>query len=157
MKKFILIILTILVISSCQKQPERSDESPIFISGNFFEDFNDEQMIKTLSGKIIAGDTIAYAALKEIYFNSGHSKEFLYYSITMANNFQYYDAYFTTYIILRTDIIDSTNVASNKIANDYLLKAFELGHKDANYEMKDRFPESNNLESGNNLLNHTNK
>lgn len=138
---FLLILITI-IYSSCTNQKQEVTEKPIneSPSQSYFTKFNDEEKRKELVYKVSAeGDTLAYNELWDIYTYSGHSNEFLKISLVMADNFNFPQAYFDTYHLLKTDVIDSSNVNTNRMANYYLLKAHEL--KDINSEspLKERF------------------
>lgn len=107
-------------------------EQAISPSKSYLADFNNSKKVRELSGRIAEKEnTLAYNELKEIYFFSSHSEDFLRNSLIMADNFDYSKAYFDMYFILKNDIIDSITIKTNKLANYYLLKAYEKGVEDA--------------------------
>ncbi len=138
-KKLILIIIVIGFSCSEKEQKSKIEESP---STSYFKQFNDESLRRDLSRKVFSeGDTLAYNKLWDMYFHSGHSNDFLRIAMVMSNDFGYSRAYSDTYIILKTDIINKANIKSNKIADYYLLKAYELNPEKTNSLMKERFGE----------------
>lgn len=74
-----------------------------------------------------------------MYFYSGHSNDFLRIAMIMSNDFNYPQAYHDTYTILKTDVINKANLKSNRLANYYLLKAYELKFDDLESTVKNRF------------------
>lgn len=100
------------------------------VSMNYVQDslFNNDSLRSSLQEKIInSGDTIAYSELSSIYIS--FPKEFLYYSMVMANDYNYSPAYYDIYWILKTDSKNDNGV--NRLANYYLLRACELNNNDA--------------------------
>lgn len=143
MKGFFFTTIGILIccFTSCEKRESKEKiEEGISPAKSYFEDFNNDKKIRELSAKIAEkGDTLAYNELKEIYFFSSHTRDFLRNSLLMANNFDYPEAYFDVYFILKDDLINGSNVKSNKLANFYLLKSKEKGVQSAESIVKERF------------------
>jgi hypothetical protein len=149
MKRSLIVLLFIVIACNNEekKQPEskkpiRDDVTAVSTATVYLPKYNDLELMKKLSDKILTeGDTIAFNEMKGIYILSTHTKDFLYYSIIMGDRYNYNEAYMTTYFIMHSDIVDKTNIKQNKLANYYLLKAYEGGHKDAMYILKERFPD----------------
>lgn len=156
-----LIVLTIIVnfFTFCEKKEVKRNEDFSFSpSKPYLNDFNNRKKINNLFNKIlIGGDTIAYKELKDIYVYSGHGDDFLYCTLIMANNFNYSQAYFDAYIILKTDKFNSTNIKTNKLANYYLLRAHENDVKDIKFSLKERFGDLSNLPKADNYWLEINK
>lgn len=139
MKKCIYLLVIVIFIIACKK--ENLQESPNTTpSEEYFDEYHNEVMINDLKEKIIfKGDTTAFWKLADIYMISGHQSEFLYYSLRIAEDYEYHEGYYIAYSILHTDVINPTNENTNKLANYYLLKAYEEGNKSAKRNIKLRF------------------
>ena len=138
MKKniFFYSLFIIINIYSCQKNKE--DNTSITPSKDTYDDFYNNNKIKALSKKILfEQDITAYNSLERIYLESGHSKDFLFYSLRMAEDSNYAEASFTTYFILHSN--DEKDIKINKLAIYYLIKAYELGSDSAILEITEFF------------------
>ncbi len=153
------IIFGLFIISFCscnnkdsnKKIPTSSETSTHKMYSKLYLN---ENKVKKLIRKIEKeGDSIAFDSLKEIYYNSGHKKEFLYYSMYMANAYKYNYAFYTNYSLLMSDVITKENKINNIYANYYLLKSYELGYKRAFGAIKERFGESEKFLSSEEYLN----
>jgi hypothetical protein len=134
--KNISLVVIICIFFSCndkkvekEKKITKSDEgvSTLSVYNKRYRDFKSK------------GDTIAFIELEEIYFNSGHGEEFLYYAIFMANAYNYSGGYLSVYRILHTDFGKEKYKLNDRLANYYLLKAYELGNRSAGYSIEERF------------------
>lgn len=143
-----LIILGLYFLFSCQNRENLMDRQPKkdtivnmgSSSSQFQEELEDQNLIRELSDKVtIHGDTVAFKHLQSIYVFSGHEDEFFYYTYIMAEQFEYPEAYYENYFILKTDIRNDSNKRRNAIADYYLLKAYESGYPSAIYSVKKRF------------------
>lgn len=139
--KLNIIFILIFSLLSCENkknQPEvNTGESTYSVYSKEYRDFDKmKRLKKAVKSK---GDTIAFIELEEIYFNSGHREEFLYYAIFMANTYNYSGAYMSVYRILHTDLGTEKYKLNDRLANYYLLKAYELGNKSAGFSIEDRF------------------
>jgi hypothetical protein len=143
-KKTPLLILIFFVLACENKKDNNLTVSASNQSTSTFSIYNKEyqnsdrieELKKTIA---IKGDTIAFLKLKEIYYNSGHRDEFLYTAIFMSNAYKYSEAYFTVYSILKTDYGKEKYKVNDKLANYYLLKAYELDNKSASFAIEERF------------------
>ncbi len=70
----------------------------------------------------------------------------------MANVYNYDYAFYTSYSILMTDIINEKNEINNVYANYYLLKSYELGYKEAYSTIEERFGKSERFISSKDYL-----
>jgi len=161
-----LIFLLLISIISCEKNKENLDKtvgSSIEGSNEKFEQ-NDSRQYYTVNKQyyplitkaINQGDTISYDAVSRIVDLEGGHIEFFYYSLLMANKHNYSKACYDVYYILnkyKDGVVNHVNAYSfdnetQRLANYYLLKASELGYKDAKYQVKEIFgediPNSNN-------------
>lgn len=80
------------------------------------------------------GDTSAYYELSVSYFDHSIQEEFLFYSLIMANKYDYPQAYFDVYFYLTqifSSDINNIDESSANLAIYYLLKANEKGHHQA--------------------------
>lgn len=140
-----LLVLICMLFSCNNKKAEKEininkpDESSNTVSfyNKKYKDFDKmEALKKAIKSK---GDTIAFIELEEIYFNSRHGEEFLYYAIFMANAYNYGGGYMAVYRILRTGYGEEKYKFNDRLANYYLLKAYELGNRSAANNIEDRF------------------
>jgi hypothetical protein len=123
---------------SCNEKEANTAISP---AKQWYDQYNDEAKLKQLKSKIQNGDTIAFNEMQDIYILSDHANEFLYYSIYMAQVYEYSEAYNTAYFILHTDTENAQYEKLDKTANYYLLKAYELGNISAKNAIQSRFPD----------------
>lgn len=142
----ILFVISFICLLACNKNDEKLSRdkevglTEINTHEFYYKKFYDENRSKNLVKKVInEGDTIAFEELKEIYYNSENRREFLYYSLFMANVYNYNYAFYTCYSLLMTDIITEHNKVNNIYANYYLLKSYELGYKEDLYSLEQRF------------------
>lgn len=147
MKLKFKIVIVFFVFYACNKKNNNHKNNEYEESTNTFsfynEKFMDDVQIEKLKNAVQEkGDTLAFKELEEIYFNSGHRKEFLYYALFMSNAYNYKQAYYSVYRILHTDFGEEKYKYNDKLANYYLLKAYELGSKNAIYNIEERFPKS---------------
>jgi hypothetical protein len=126
----------LMILVSCKQKNEEQGISPSKVSF--------DQYVKTIQNnqfweKAYAGDTLAYNEIKNIYFDSGQYKEFLYYAMIMSEKNNFSQAYYDTYFILKTDSMTEDNNKSNILANFYLLKAYENNSDEAKRAINQRF------------------
>lgn len=94
------------------------------------------------------GDFTAYNKISNDYLQRLKNYELYYYALIMANKHQCPEAYEQLYFILTSPaLVDGVNMISNDSvtrnqAMFYLLKAYELGSKDAQYSIQDLFGDS---------------
>lgn len=150
--KQILKFFSLFLLFSCQNKEElttiQSRKSDTIYVGSpsyqFQKEFEDVNLIRELSERVtVKGDSIAFKHLQSIYIFSGHEDEFFFYSYIMAIKFEYPEAYYQNYSILKTDIKDDDFRERNAHANYYLLKAYESGYRDAIIEVEERFDTKN--------------
>jgi hypothetical protein len=145
MKSIIYILSLFFTIISCHKKEDKKDfkgisNKNVSTISVYTEQFGNFQKLDSLKNLIEAkGDTTAFLELEEIYFNSEHSEEFLYYALFMSNAYNYSESYYSIYRILHTDFGKEKYKISDKLANYYLLKAYELGSKNAFNTVMERF------------------
>jgi hypothetical protein len=137
----ILGLISFIYLTSCNKNQNEINPNDIATSTvmSSLEDFNNISNNRELASSIAKGDTIAYKKLKEIYFDSGHAMDFLKYSIIMANNFNYPESCYDSYQLLKNEYINENNKMTNKLANFYLLRSYEMGIEEAKSNVKKRF------------------
>lgn len=147
MKLILKVLVLVFILNSCNRKAKgdniKTNENKETV--NTFSFYNKEYENVDKIGKLkkaieIKGDTLAFLELEEIYFNSGHRDEFLYYAVFMSNAYDYSGAYYTCYKILHTDFGKEKYETNDKLANYYLLKAYEKGNKSSIYNIEERFP-----------------
>lgn len=135
MKKIICVVSVIIFFVSCNKKVEEFTPAQ-----KYLKDFDNNKKMAELSNKVLnEGDTIAFWEMADIYALSGHQKEFLFYTLRMATDYEFHGAYYEAYFILHTDYDIERHKVVNKMANYYLLKSYELGNKGAKSSIKERF------------------
>lgn len=145
-KLFILSIYTLVVSCNKKANTENSKETvkshvekTVSPSSLYFEDYKNYALIKELTSKSNDGDTLAYRKMKDIFFYSGHIKEFLYHAIVMSDKHNFSSAYYDVYTILYSSHYPESK--SSKLANYYLFKAYEENANHAESTIKERFGE----------------
>ncbi|RWW96700.1 hypothetical protein [Flavobacterium cerinum] len=134
MKNYLLLLL--LLVISCNEKVESKKNTAM--GSAFYEGYRNEPKLEELwKSAYKKGDTISYLEMMDIFVLSGHENEFLYYAICMADKHNYRHANIEVYDILRK--LPERNDRMNKIANYYLLRAIESGHKGAIRDLKERF------------------
>jgi|LakMenE18May11ns_1017448.scaffolds.fasta_scaffold9866256_2 hypothetical protein len=143
---FILTVCTLIISCNKKANPEvdkevikSKNEKTISPSSSYFEDYKNNEVIKVLTSKVSDGDTLAYRKLKDIFFYSGHVKEFLYNAILMSDRHNYPSADYDVYTILYSSRYPESK--SSKLANYYLFKAYEKNANHAESTIKERFGE----------------
>jgi hypothetical protein len=80
----------LIVFFSCQgESTDLIENQAIEINHDFYIMYKDFGLIDSLQSQIYEGDTLAYEAMKEIYFLAGRSNEFLYYSLLFYEKYKY--------------------------------------------------------------------
>ena len=152
-----ILLFSLLILYSCNK---KSDVKTAISTPELYKSIkDDEKLITELKSKVYTGDTIAYYKLRDIYFNSGYAKEFLYYSIFMAENYNYSVAFRDSYKAFNEISSTEENDTINKISNYYLLKAFESKAKRIDYEeeFEKRFGSIENVPNSKDYIESTKK
>ncbi|MCW8309703.1 hypothetical protein K7A41_00515 [Sphingobacterium sp. InxBP1] len=147
MKLVLLVFLSLIMITGCNhtsvKQNKLSDAQ--YISD---EILSKQQVDSLWRMAINDGDFTAYNKISNYYLQRLKNYELYYYALIMANKHQCPEAYEQLYFILTSPaIVDGVNMVSNDSltrnqAMFYLLKAYELGSKDAQYSIQDLFGDS---------------
>lgn len=140
--KFIIISIFLLILFSCNKEHinnanKQKGGDPVNSGNNRF--VPNDSINTFLKNAIQKGDTIAYAKAYHYFAIYHYKKEFLYYSITMANQHNYGQAYFDTYYFLKFLNHDNGLNTNSNLIDYYLLKAYELKNIDAKEIVKDNY------------------
>jgi hypothetical protein len=101
-------------------------------------DFNDKTLKENINKAIYKGDTTAYKQAYRYFSINYYEKEFLYYSIMMADKYDYNQAYFDTYIIL-SNLNTENKIDDCSVCQYYLLKSFEKNNHYAKDVIKEIF------------------
>lgn len=139
MKNYVVVFL--IFMFSCGKTEKQAEVVVMTEStpeDKFYKEFRDEGKRKELGERVVvSGDTVAYWDMSKIYLLSGNRHEFLYYSLMMSEEHDYPSAHLENFYALRSIRSPKTD----KIANYYLLKAYESGIDNAEEFIKERFPD----------------
>lgn len=151
MKIYILII--VLLFLSCNKQKEKINSQKISSSSsNYKKYYNHKIEAKKLADSALKnGNKILYVEAFKKYVSINCYEDFLYYSIKMSEKYDYGDAYFDTFYLLTLRENDSA-IRENKLANYYLFKAYEKKNINAEYEIKEIYPNLKSIPKSSNYL-----
>jgi hypothetical protein len=102
--------------------------------------------IKDLNGKLRnikeKGDTAAYNELSVAYFMANELHSFYYYSLIMANKYEYRKAYLDLYLALSEPLtgqcFEELDPRTKQLAMFYLLKAYEGGELKALWDIEEK-------------------
>lgn len=132
------IIFSILIVSILGCNQKNTDDSQPMNAG-YVADYNNKEKINALCERILQkGDTLAFNELQQIYEISEHSEELLFCSTVMAEKYNYARAYKANYYILYYHRDKTPN--RTRFAFYNLIKAYELGYKDAGKTLIEKFP-----------------
>ncbi len=115
--KYIILIVIISIFISCISHPKTNFENP--------------EVVEELLNKVLKGDTNAYYEISVDFFLENKSKEFLYYAMYMANEYNNPLANYDVYRILTRQSgknIDELDSITRNLAIYHLRKAEELGY-----------------------------
>ena len=139
--KILIFCLISACLFSCEKKENKPESTAISPSSQYFTDFNNLDKMKDLKERILKkGDTVAYKELRYIYYYSGHTAEFLPYSLIMANDYNFTPAFYN--VFAEMDLPAAENSKSQKLAKYYLFVAYEKNAEHAKATIKERFGES---------------
>ena len=129
-----LVLLSLLYIS-CNNKEDKAIET-VDKSIN-----QPSRSLSTLKNLVLTkGDADAYYELQMAYLDNEYPEEFLVYAMTMANKFDYPQAYFDVYSCLKNEFHSDMTKIDDSTANlaiDYLLRASEKGHEQAQEIVKE--------------------
>lgn len=134
--KNLLFILPLFLLFSCTKSDKKNNNNKKNVENKRnATDINslnisDPKLEEELNKMIIDNDTITYKKYYKKYVTSGHSKEFLYYAILMAEKNNYKEAYRDITNILDFTLEDPL-AYNSQYASYCLLKAYEMGDEGA--------------------------
>ncbi|EJL71485.1 hypothetical protein [Chryseobacterium populi] len=143
MKIFKSIVLSIFLLStfSCNKKEhiitEQKNEDIVNSENNRF--IPNDSINTLLKNALQKGDTLSYNKAYHYFAIYHYKKEFLYYSMTMANKYQYGKAYFDTHYFLRFLNHENGLETNTNLIDYYLLRAYEVGNKDAKEVVNEKY------------------
>ena len=144
--KLALLVFTLAVIScnrnEAQKEMEKAEA--IAVRGSKTPlDYDLPKVYALLDKAIYSGDTNAYNEVAGYYMLAFRHTDFLYYSLIMANKYNYKSAYFHVYIGLSRSWADArfgkNDNRTENMALFYLLKSYEMGFRSAEFEVDEVF------------------
>lgn len=102
------------------------------------------------------GDTMAYNKVQSFFTLEMRDNEFLYYSIIMANKYNFRDAYFNVYWTLANpgtgESFDQLDSKTQNLALYYLLMSHELGRENSKYSIEEIFGKNRDIPKANSFL-----
>lgn len=140
------LFFCLLMATGCNHKPVQEILSVDSYGSN--KTFSKQQVDSLWCMAINEGSFTAYNKISNDYLQRLKNYELYYYALIMANKHQCPEAYEQLYFILTSPaLIDGVNMISNDSltknqAMFYLLKAYELGSKDAQYSIQDLFGDS---------------
>lgn len=140
----ILLAILILIISAIGIGVYYNSHEIHFKVGSTITTGNSTRPIDKLKSLVLLkGDTTAYAELNIAYLNEEYEEEYLFYSLYMANKYNYPPAYFYVFHCLtsiyenhKTGKIDKETEA---LALKYLRKGVELGDVNSILQMSELY------------------
>lgn len=140
------LLFCLLMATGCNHKPVQE----ILSVDSYGSDktFSKQQADSLWRMAINEGNFTAYNKISNDYLQRLKNYELYYYALIMANKHQCPEAYEQLYFILTSPaLVDGVNMISNDSltknqAMFYLLKAYELGSKDAQYSIQDLFGDS---------------
>lgn len=140
----ILLAILILIISAIGIGVYYNSHEIHFKVGSTITTVNSTRPIDKLKSLVLLkGDTTAYAELNIAYLNEEYEEEYLFYSLYMANKYNYPPAYFYVFHCLtsiyenhKTGKIDKETEA---LALKYLRKGVELGDVNSILQMSELY------------------
>lgn len=147
---FLIFVLSFLMPSCNEKRGSINQTSVIIDSSNYNIDGDNIQLFKPhvfdslLYQSITKGNIDAYNKIYRPYFMKSRDRELLYYSMIMANKYNFpepnfYVFYSLTYPYNDSILIKNVDAQTKQMAFYYLLKSYELGYDDAKYTIKKFF------------------
>ncbi|EJL71483.1 hypothetical protein [Chryseobacterium populi] len=137
MKNLLFVIPLFFFFESCSKTEKKrnndkkeSVENKKVATDTNSLNINDTKLQEDLNNMLLKNDTIMYIKSRRKYITSGHSKEFLYYAILMAEKNNYKEAYKDITNILDFTLEDPL-AYNSQYASYCLLKAYEMGDEGA--------------------------
>lgn len=132
-RNYLIAILFLISFYSC-----KNNNDGISTTGEGTKTFNQNDVLRdSLAKRVIDfGDTAAYIQLHELYYGASFSKEFFYYSLLMADLYNYNRACYETWGILSSD---NENGIHNKLAIYYLLKSYEGNYESSVIPIQEEF------------------
>jgi hypothetical protein len=144
-KKEVPLVYLILVLSvSCKNEGKKKQFIPE-IPAHVTLISDKKETVKLWKKAIDNGDFKAYNQVSNAYLLSDYPYELYYYSFIMANKFNCPEAYFHLYIIMSEKssfdglVLYSDDKRTKGMALYYLLKSWELGFVNAEYEIVEEF------------------
>lgn len=158
MKPFCILII-LLSLCSCHNRnqsPISIWKDPVVIAPR--TPINDKNLMDSLINiSINKGDTSAFNRVFSYYAIEGRKSELLAYSITMANKYNYIDAYFYVYMTLddpkQGGGLNTLDERTKNLALYYLFRAHELGYKEATNVIEYIFGEDSTIPKSSYFLN----
>ncbi len=150
LKVFLLMFLLIelLVFSGCKENKKQisQDKTKNSIVDTLSES-DPLSDVENLYGKLdsikYTGDTNSYNELSTAYFMANDLHALYYYSLLMANKYNYNRAYLDLYLALSEPFtgegFEDLDSKTQKLALFYLLKSAELGNTNAKNVLEERF------------------
>ncbi len=127
--RILILIFTLLYLVSCNQKSENASKNA---DKSINQPTRSMSILKDLV--LTKGDKDAYYELKMAYLDYEYPEEFLLYSMTMANRYDFAEAYFDVYGCLKNIYYSDITKIDQKSANlaiDYLLKANEKNNEQA--------------------------
>jgi len=152
--KQVLIFFSFLLFAQCKNIHQKPDV-PIIITDNF----SIEESRRKIEKAIDFNDTLSYSQIASDLNLKHFYSDLFYYSLQMANRNNYPDAYFNVYIGFAYSTSKSPKetllLMDNKSKNFaiyHLLKSYELGYKNAIYNIDEIFGKIKDIPASNKYL-----
>jgi hypothetical protein len=133
--RILILIFTLFQLVACNQKAEKESKS---VDKSINQPTRSMSVLKGLV--LTKGDKDAYYELKMAYLDFEYPEEFLLYAMTMANKYDFAEAYFDVYGCLKNiyySDITKIDQKSASLAIDYLLKANEKNNEQAQEIVKE--------------------
>ncbi|MFZ4929542.1 hypothetical protein [Chryseobacterium sp. Mn2064] len=128
-KYMIVFCITASIVSCNQKERKVIDKGTESEKTFKINDTKSDSLKILLNNIIKKGDTLSYNKAYKTFTVYGDKREFLYYSMMMADKYNYKRAFYNTYMLIQSIGIEYEYDTKSKIGEYYLLKAYEMEDK----------------------------
>lgn len=138
MKKSKICFLIVLIFYSCNKTKRNDDLDIRTPSDNYHEVYKEGYLDSLFTEISEKGDTSAYNKARDIistYYIEGDRA--IFYTLKMVHIYDYPKAYYDAYIYYRFSCRD--NINCQQIGIYYLLKSYEKGYQESEFDIKNIF------------------
>ncbi len=147
MRTVVFIILFFIGFISCNMRKNTKQSEKIAMSEKPSTPIDEKRrMHELIDSALLNGNDKAYNEVASYYFIENMESDFFYYAFTMANKNNSAEASYHVYKIIAystpkdaKEALDMMDDKTRNFAMYYLLKSYEMGYKNAKYEIDEIF------------------